>query len=174
MSSDLKRYYGRKHAHFITCSCFRREQRLVKDERKDLFLEYLEQVRRKYAFCVFGYVVMPEHFHLLVSEPRQDDLSVAMQVLKQRVSRRIRRTADEKGPHFWQPRYYDFNVWSRKKFMEKLRYIHRNPVRRGLVADPTQWKWSSYRFYLNGEPGPVKVDYDLPDDKEEPRIRSNK
>jgi putative transposase len=174
MPSDLKRYYGRKHAHFITCSCLRRQQLLNQDWRKDVFLEYLEEARRKFAFRVFGYVVMPEHFHLLVSEPRHEKLYVAMQVLKQRVSLRMHGNAELKGWHFWQPRYYDFNVWSRKKFVEKLRYIHRNPVRRGLVKDPAQWKWSSYRFYLNGEPGPVKVDYDLPDDVEAPRIQRRK
>jgi hypothetical protein len=48
---------------------------------------------------------------------------------------------------FWQRRFYDFNVWSRKKRIEKLNYMHRNPVKRGLVAAPQLWLWSSYRFY---------------------------
>jgi len=64
---------------------------------------------------------------------------------------------DQPPPSFWQPRYHDFNVYSRKKHVQKLRYIHRNPVKRGLVSRPEDWKWSSYRFYANGEDGPVKV-----------------
>ena len=100
---------------------------------------------------------MPEHFHLLLTEPRIKTLSVMMQVLKQRVSRRCRRRERSSAqlrlweshlpPAFWQPRYYDFNVYSRKKKIEKLRYMHRNPVKRGLVELPDQWQWSSYRFY---------------------------
>ena len=63
------------------------------------------------------------------------------------------------SPHrFWQVRFYDFNVWTEKRRIEKLRYIHRNPVKRGLVASPEQWPWSSYRWYWCGEQGPVKID----------------
>ena len=58
---------------------------------------------------------------------------------------------------FWQARFYDFNVWTTKKRVEKLRYMHRNPVKRGLVNSPEEWRWSSYRFYLLGEAGPVRV-----------------
>jgi len=128
----------------------------------------LEEVREKHDFVVAGYVVMPEHFHLLVSEPRVDKLSLAMQVLKQRVSRRYRKEKktnanhvepweDHGPPSFWQPRYYDFNVFRQKKYVEKLRYIHRNPVKRGLVTSPELWRWSSYRDYQLGEKGPVKI-----------------
>jgi putative transposase len=55
-------------------------------------------------------------------------------------------------------RFYDFNVWTEEKRIEKLDYIHNNPVRRGLVASPEEWRWSSYRWYLNREAGPVKID----------------
>jgi hypothetical protein len=58
---------------------------------------------------------------------------------------------------FWQARFYDFNVWTTKKRVEKLKYMHRNPVKRGLVESPEQWRWSSYRFYLLGEVGAVQV-----------------
>ena len=54
---------------------------------------------------------------------------------------------------FWQARFYDFNVWTTRKRFEKLRYMHRNPVKRGLVESPERWPWSSYRFYLLGETG---------------------
>jgi putative transposase len=57
----------------------------------------------------------------------------------------------------WNKRFYDFPVWSRNKRIEKLRYIHRNPVRAGLVLEPEQWQWSSYRAYKFDERGPVLV-----------------
>jgi putative transposase len=169
MPKGLKRYYGTGDLHYITCSCYRRRPLLASARRRDLFLQVLEQVRRHYDFVVVGYVVMPEHFHLLISEPERGDPPKIMQVLKQRLSRRLRRrrkTPAAQGslfpepvpaPHFWQRRFYDFNVWSKRKRVEKLRYLHRNPVRRGLVASPDLWRWSSFRFYALGEPGAVAV-----------------
>jgi putative transposase len=78
-----------------------------------------------------------------------------MQSLKQGVARRLALRAVDS---FWQIRYYDFNVWSERKFVEKLRYIHRNPVERGLVARPEDWAWSSFRHYLNGEVGTLEIE----------------
>jgi hypothetical protein len=78
-----------------------------------------------------------------------------MQSLKQGVARRLAlRAADS----FWQARYYDFNVWSERKFVQKLRYIHRNPVERGLVARPEDWAWSSFCHYASGDSGPVEIE----------------
>ena len=125
-------------------------------------MKIFEEVRRKYEFQVVGYVVMPEHIHLLVGEPDERSVAVAIQVLKQRVSHqchardRSRSTEDNRLP-FWYPRSYDFNVFSEKKIAEKLDYMHWNPVKRGLVESPEQWRWSSYRFYALGEEGPVKI-----------------
>jgi hypothetical protein len=62
------------------------------------------------------------------------------------------------GGSFWQARYYDFNVWTEAKRIEKLRYIHRNPVRRGLVASPELWAWSSFRHYMSGAEGVVEIE----------------
>ncbi len=64
---------------------------------------------------------------------------------------------DAAPAHVWQRRFYDYNVWSKHKRVEKLRYIHRNPVRRGLVEEPDQWRWSSFRAYAYGETAPIRV-----------------
>ena len=168
MTRRLHRYYGTHDLHFITASCYRRQAELGTPQRRDLFLKILEEARRKYRFVVHGYVVMPEHFHLLITEPQVGDPSVVMKVVKERFSRRLhrrRRSAvaaqgflweQMRGP-LWQKRFYDFNVWSARKQIEKLRYIHRNPVKRGLVESPEQWKWSSFRAYRYGEKGAVRV-----------------
>jgi len=112
-------------------------------------------VRQQYGLLVYGHVVMPEHVHLLVSEPERETLARALQSLKQSVARRLAlRAADP----FWQARYYDFNVWGEMKFVEKLRYIHRNPVQRGLVTRPEDWPWSSFRHYATGETGAVEIE----------------
>lgn len=170
----LRRYYGAGDLHFITGSCYGRQPVLHTAQRRDPFLTVLEQVRKRYRFVVMGYVVMPEHFHLLISEPRKGDPSTVMQALKLGFARRllaaiaraqVSKTARPGAPrvggstssHVWQARFYDFNVWTERKRIEKLRYIHRNPVVRGLVMAPDQWRWSSFRAYAYGELGPVRV-----------------
>lgn len=166
MPEGLKRYYGTGHLHFITCSCYRRRKLLGTSRHRDAFARVLEEVREKFGFVIVGYVIMPEHFHLLMSEPKMGDPSKVMQVLKQRVARRLLRRRKsqlllwEEEPEdrqFWQRRFYDFNVWSKKKRIEKLNYMHTNPVRRKLVTLPEHWAWSSYRAYAFGERGKVTV-----------------
>ena len=124
-----------------------------------MFLDVLERVRRRYRLVVLGYVVMPEHFHLLLTEPQRANLSTAIQALKLGLVRDGFAPGSRPSQigHIWQPRFYDFNVWTERKRIEKLRYMHRNPVKRGLVESPEQWKWSSFRFYMFGEAGPVRV-----------------
>jgi putative transposase len=115
----------------------------------------LEAVRLRYGFVVAGYVLMPEHVHLLVGEPQRSSLSVALQVLKQRTSRKLKQRGEVQ---FWQRRYYDFNVHNEEKRVEKLRYMHRNPVKRGLVEKPDDWPWSSFRHYATGDVGAVEIE----------------
>ena len=170
MPSGLHRTYGAHHLHFITCSCYRRLPFLCTASSRDRFLTILEQTRQRYHFVVVAYVVMPEHIHLLITEPQIGNPSTVMQVLKQHTARAL---LPKKKPHdprqrslfaqdvvrmpFWQARFYDFNVWTTNKRVEKLRYMHRNPVTRGLVSLPEQWRWSSHRFYLLDETGSVRV-----------------
>ena len=61
-------------------------------------------------------------------------------------------------PRFWQRRFYDFNVWSLKKRVEKLHYMHMNPLKRKLVEHPRNWSWSSFSFYANPKCSLIRVD----------------
>jgi putative transposase len=174
MPKGLRRRYGLGHLHFITCSCYRRLPLLASARAKNLFAKILGVVRDRHGFALLGYVVMPEHIHLLISEPAKGTPSTVMQVLKQLVSRRLRRKprknvssqqlrlpfrhAHDFLPQFWQPRFYDFNVWSQTKFVEKLQYMHMNPLKRKLVAHPRDWPWSSFSFYAKKESGLVRID----------------
>ena len=165
MANKLIRHYGRGHLHFITFTCYRRLPLLCPVRARNVFVQMLGEVRDRYGFSLVGFVVMPEHIHLLISEPAKGTPSTVIQVLKQRVSRRLRRkkprpagqlsllfAADDASlPRFWQRRFYDFNVWSLKKRVEKLHYMHMNPVKRGLVPEAKLWPWSSFRFYQYGE-----------------------
>jgi putative transposase len=140
MRNPLQRYYGRGDLHFVTFSCYRRRPLLGTRRARDRFVKILDQVRSRYEFRLLGYVVMPEHVHLLISEPRKGNPSKVLQVLKQKLSRALRRgrrkplpgqlslpfaRSRADGQAFWQRRFYDFNVWSSKKLKEKLEYCTR-------------------------------------------------
>ncbi|HET9405655.1 MAG TPA: transposase [Candidatus Sulfotelmatobacter sp.] len=103
MPSGLHRTYGAHHLHFITWSCYRRLPFLSRTRSRDCFLEILEQVRRRYRFVVVGYVVMPEHIHLLITEPEIGNPSKVMQVLKQRAARALLPRRKRGGPATKQP-----------------------------------------------------------------------
>ena len=111
---------------------------------------------------------MPEHVHLLVGEPQDETLAEALKSLKQGVSRRL----IGESYRFWCKRYFDFNVRSHAAFVEKLRYVHRNPVMRGLCKVPEEWEWSSYRHYATGVLGRVEIESEWTADRRE-RLRAN-
>jgi putative transposase len=98
---------------------------------------------------------MPEHIHLLTDEPAIGTLATFLQIFKQLTSRELKPIGQKQ---FWQRRYYDFNVHTEEKRIEKIRYIHRNPVMRGLVSSPEDYDWSSFNHYATGERGPVEVE----------------
>jgi putative transposase len=134
MANKLIRHYGRGHLHFITFTCYRRLPLLRSVRVRNVFVHILDEVRDRYGFSLVGYVVMPEHIHLLIGEPEQGTPSTVIQVLKQRVSRRLRRkrrsptgqlnlifaSGDDSLPRFWQRRFHDINVWSLKKRVENF------------------------------------------------------
>jgi putative transposase len=187
MPSRLKRFQESGQTHFLTFSCYQRRPFLNAIESRSIFESALERVRVSFGLRVYGYVVMPEHVHLLISEPdgapfkpsfglsggesKSDgapfkplfglsggetprSLADAIKSLKQGGSRRLIGEAE----HFWQKRYYDLNIRNQAQFMEKLRYIHRNPVKRGLCERPEEWQWSSFRHYSTGFEGRVEIE----------------
>ncbi|HEX6501909.1 MAG TPA: transposase [Terriglobales bacterium] len=175
MPHGLKRFQQSAQSHFVTFTCYHRRRGFDSPAVYDLFVQVLEEMRRRFALCVYGYVVMPEHVHLLVSEPTiprvapkseartlrlrsgqslatQPLLADAMHYLKLSFAKRLGSGV------FWQKRYYDRNVRDEREFVEKLRYIHRNPVKRGLVMNAEDWKWSSFRHYALREKGVVEIE----------------
>ena len=176
MPRGLRRFYQSQHSHFLTFSCYHRKPKFNSPATYDLFVQCLEEMRRRFGMCIYGYVVMPEHVHLLVSEPTRDTLADAMHFLKLAFAKRLSAVPQVRGrllaPNlgstdgrpakkptpFWQPRYYDRNVRDAREFTVKLRYLHRNPVARGLVHEALDWKWSSFRHYALREIGVVEIE----------------
>jgi putative transposase len=151
MPAGLRRIVGRGDLHFVTFSCYQRRTLLDSAAARNLTIEVLGEIRAEFGFGLVGYVVMPSHLHMLISECGGFGSFEAIQELKRRVSARMRSGAEE-GTHrrFWLRRYYDFNVYSRAKMREKLFYMHGNPVNGKLVSHPGDWPWSSWSFYYRG------------------------
>ncbi|MFZ3265031.1 MAG: transposase [Terriglobales bacterium] len=187
MPSGLRRFQETGRSHFVTFSCYRRQPYFAFLEIFDLFLRCLERTRVRFDLLIYGYVVMPEHVHLLLSEPAKAPLAEALHYLKlsfSKLSRPLRPasaqvSAQKTGANlghrqpnsnrqpnpdyqdsssFWEKRYYDRNVRDYREFTVKLRYLHRNPVKRGLVRTPEDWKWSSYGGYALREIGVVGIE----------------
>jgi putative transposase len=151
----LERRQQTGNLHFITFSCYGRNPYLESSLAASIFESSLESMRQKYEFHILGYVVMPEHVHLLLTEPPTHPLSTVLGSLKRSVSKQL-----PESP-FWLPRYHDFNVFSPEKRLEKLRYLHRNPIARGLVPTPAEYPWSSFQTYATHVQGKVKINLEM-------------
>jgi putative transposase len=156
MPLGLERRQNTGQLHFITFSCYRRLPHLAAPEPKSTLEQIIERTRQSHNFFLYAYVLMPEHVHLLLSEPAKHTLASALRVIKGESSKLLKGSRE----HLWQTRYYDFNTFTTGKFVEKVRYIHRNPVTRGLVTKPEDYRWSSFNHYATGEPGPIEIESD--------------
>ena len=156
-------------AHFITFSVYRRRRLLDADHPKRILLGVLnEELRRHAAKCV-GFVIMPDHVHAIVWFPEAGHLSHFMHGWKRKSSYHLREWYCRESPSyfegfgegdkFWQPKYYPFEIYTKEKLLEKMNYMHENPVRKGLAAQTTDWKWSSARWYEWGKSVGVPIEW---------------
>ena len=162
--------YSPGELQFITASTYRRTPIFLSDRFRRCFANRLEGVREKFRFLLVGWVLMPDHFHLLLQPHPPESTPLIVKELKEETAKRILKTLKENQQHawcrktlermrlppsvhdeshyrLWQRRFYPFGVFSDKKYHEKLDYMHNNPVVRGLVQSPGEWTWSSWRFY---------------------------
>jgi putative transposase len=167
----LRHYDHLNTACFVTFSCCHRHKLFISPTVIELFLDTLKAIRRERALRIFGYVVMPEQVHLILHPPDSLKLGSVIAELKSKsASRIIAESLIElpcdcrimKSGHerraFWQPRRYDHNCRTPDTAIEKINYCHTNPVKRGLVAEPAQWRWSSYNWYAGMSDVPLEMD----------------
>ena len=127
----------------------------------EILLADIRFYQDRLGFVTVAWVIMPDHFHALFWWDRDEnprlDISTVMQRIKSHSSKEIYRQlrALDRFPHVgtkvWQDRFYDFVIWDQRKTEEKIAYIHMNPVRKGLVELPEDYRWSSYREFLERE-----------------------
>jgi putative transposase len=154
MPYDLKRYQKAEALHFITFSCFHRLLFLDAPDPKNTVEAVLEQTRARHQARIYAYVVMPEHVHLLINEPPSILVAQFLKAVKQITSRKLKGQREK----FWEQRYYDSNVHGEDARSEVIRYIHWNPVKRGLVASPGDYQGSSFNHYATGLRGAVEIE----------------
>ena len=163
-------------AHAITFSCFHRQAFFSRPRACRWFLDALDHARAARPFDLWGFVIMPEHVHLLILPREGVTISSILSAFKQPVAKRalvwVRRYAPDfleamadcrpngRVIHrFWlRGGGYDRNLRSTSDVHEKLRYIHDNPVRRGLVRRAEDWPWSSFRAWQSGMDDLIRID----------------
>jgi putative transposase len=167
----LKHFDNLNTVRFITFSCYRRQQLLVVPNVIQMFLSAVAEARNKHCFRLLGYAIMPEHVHLVIHPPdgilvgpmigEIKSLSgrdiIAKSFIQLPVNCRVNRNGKERWA-FWQPRCYDHNCRTPEIVLEKINYCHNNPVKRGLVSEPGDWRWSSYNWYIGKRDVPIEID----------------
>lgn len=149
--------YGKGHLHLIACNCFRQQPKLAEEKHRDVFMRLLEELRVKFRFAVAGYVVMPDHFRLLMREPGIDTAANAVEMLQARYRRRYNSSA-RSDEQVWESRFSDTHIVGVDAVAATLSSMHREPVKAGLASTPEEWAWSSARAYAGLPEGFVTVE----------------
>jgi putative transposase len=164
--------------HYTTFVCYKRAPVFKSEKACALFCEALAETRRRLPLKLIGYVVMPDHIHLIVN-PVNRNISVVINNLKSASARsiidwlresnhasslrKLELEISQKRGHthaLWQKDFSSIDLWSPKFIRQKLNYIHLNPVRAGLCKHPAEWRWSSYRAYFPHESASAPMEMD--------------
>jgi putative transposase len=169
--TQLRHYDHDGAARFITFSCYRRFRIFESVSAINILIEQLSTLRSEFGIQILGYVIMPEHVHLVLWPPAGVGLGMLIGQVKGRAGRRIIIEWNGQFPRalavpgradrqyqVFQRRCYDHNCRTAEIVKEKIEYCHKNPVMRGLVSSPGEWEWSSYRWYQGRRDVPLEVD----------------
>ncbi|MHC4528066.1 MAG: REP-associated tyrosine transposase [Planctomycetota bacterium] len=171
-----RRYNIEGEAHELTFSCYHNRPFLTAERTCTNLVESIIASREKHQFDLWAYVFMPDHVHLLVFPKRpQYSISDILLSIKQPVSRKAISYLKSSNPgglkslathqihrpyRFWQKGGgYDRNITKIKTIIDSVRYIHNNPVRKGLVESANQWHYSSAADWQNVRQGPIPIDF---------------
>ncbi|HUY80229.1 MAG TPA: transposase [Acidobacteriaceae bacterium] len=151
--------YGKGHLHLIACACSRKLPKLAEEKHRDVFVRLMEELRVKFRFAIVGYVVMPDHFRLLMREPLIDTAANAVKTLQARYRRRYNSSA-RSDEQVWETHFSDRHIVGAEAVAATLAAMHAEPVKAGLAAASEQWEWSSARAYAGLPEGVATVERD--------------
>jgi putative transposase len=175
ITKKCKRYNTPGHAHELTFSCYRNRRFLLSERTCQWLIESIEKARKKHHFSLWAYVFMPDHVHLLI-QPIEEEYNISniLKEIKTDPARKAIKYLKENNPlelsklstsqkyrkyRFWQKGGgYDRNIIKEKTLINSVKYIHNNPVRKGLVDEPGKWYYSSYNCWFNDINKPIKID----------------
>jgi putative transposase len=140
--------------YFITASTFQKQSLFQTDRMAQLFVEVLQHYRLQKKYLLHEFVVMPDHFHLLITPT--ETLERAMQLIKGGFSYRAGKELGFVG-EIWQPSYYGRRVRNIEEYMAFKEYVHKNPVKRGLVSVASEFSYCSSCPGFEGDPLPQRL-----------------
>jgi len=175
----LPRFHIQGHIYYITTNVYQNLPLFKHPTFIIPLIDSLNYYRYKYRFKILGYVIMPDHIHLIVWPQDQPAISEFMRDFKKFTAVRLIRQAEVENASailqafanageatkrcdhkIWQDSYWDTNIFTERFLRQKLHYIHRNPVRANLVANPAEYPYSSYRNYALNDESLIAIDRD--------------
>ena len=168
--SKLRKYDIANQGHFITTNTFKRRKIFVNEKACSIIIEDFKFYRKKFDFKLFGYVIMPDHIHCVILPNENTNISNIIRDFKKHTAKRLSELINDdeieikdinkkaKVYKIWQDGFYDFNIYSQKKLIEKLNYIHSDPVRSKLIENMEDSLYSSYRAYYQEDNYPIDID----------------
>jgi len=163
--------------HYVTTVTYKRLPIFRTEKPCQIFVDVLQEIREIHSFKLIGYVIMPDHVHLILN-PLEEKISVILRKIKGKAGRLIVDWLTENGFQtslekllisaktdrqkyaVWGKDFSAIDLWSPKFLHQKLNYIHLNPIRAKLCDHPAKWKWSSYQAYLPYKAGEVPIEID--------------
>jgi REP element-mobilizing transposase RayT len=164
--------------HYLTFVVLQRVRVFADQGNCQLFIEALDETRKQYPFKLIAYVIMPDHVHLIVN-PAGGDIELVGKTLKGKSAKKIldrlkifengstlsqlKRSAIGKRNHtfsLWQKKVKSVDLWTHKFILQKMNYVHMNPVRAALCDHPGKWVWSSYSAYVRNSQAEIPIQPD--------------
>ena len=143
--SKLLRYYTPGRVYFVTSVTYCRAPLLI--DHFSIFWEAVERSLDRVRFEIIAWVVLPEHFHMIL-DPKDNDLSGILRRLKLSFANQFYRQQDHSQGAIWQRRFWDHIIRDQEDMNRHIDYVHYNPVKHGLTENPHQWRYSSFGKYL--------------------------
>jgi putative transposase len=185
MGTHWKNFYLDNHVHHVTCTVHKWQKALLFSGILSFLYDEINYKAIKWNISVIGYVIMPEHFHLMLHSFKGENVMKADQAIRRSISGQARKLIESKNIEFCSfallngvdiNQFYkgtcsksEFRFWKEKprvfplnfedEIQKKLDYIHMNPVRRGLVDDPLKWEHSSIRAHLISEISRIPIGF---------------
>ncbi|MCI0530608.1 MAG: transposase [candidate division Zixibacteria bacterium] len=153
----MKHLYLENHIYFITTVTHKRKRFFDGENNCEILLRVVRYYRERLSFRVYGYVILPDHIHALIQVPEGLDISTIMHCIKRASAYQINQILHTKGP-VWQAGYHEHVIRDEKDLKGRLNYIHKNPLKAGLVENLEYYKFSSFRNYYQDDDSVFEVD----------------